>query len=380
MVYPFSTNLQAAMNHYPAGNFGLWFNKLIPVNDDAGFKACDNTGGTTNVANFYKRNYDAVTRSDVLRDALSKRHQAQAAFCRRYGSAGFQTIAYRATLRAPFVTGIGRSHPGETGMTFDHTLGIPFLPASGIKGVVRLGHILNLIDDPKAAASLIHGDELDDTDPVSMVPQLFGGDKRKTDDVEKCRGEVIFLDAYPEKVPSLEVDIMNPHYRDYYDDDEGRTPPGDYLDPVPIQFLTVPRGEVFIFRAVLPRDEILSSALAAAFISALTELGFGAKTAVGYGRFKVDEASLTKDTSDPGKAGADTAGPKGEAWENANLTFTPGNQEVTAKADGKTAVYKGKEIIPDAIAKKFFKTRKASVKQVMVEPIGNRYRIVAIIP
>ncbi len=36
-----------------------------------------------------------------------------------------------------FVTGMGREHPLENGFTWHHTLGVPFLPGSSFKGILR---------------------------------------------------------------------------------------------------------------------------------------------------------------------------------------------------------------------------------------------------
>jgi CRISPR-associated protein Cmr6 len=82
---------------------------------------------------------------------------------------------------------------------------------------------------------------------------------------------------------------MNPHYGDYYSDDKGKTPPADYLSPNPIKFLTVATGTVFAFRAVAEKKDDLPQKVRNAFISALTQEGVGAKTAIGYGRFEVVE-------------------------------------------------------------------------------------------
>src|SRR5690606_17233443 len=84
------------------------------------------------------------------------------------------------------------------------------------------------------------------------------------------------------KIPDLHVDIMNPHYEKYYSDD---SPPADYLDPVPVQFLTVTKGTTFVFRAIVRGNDDLKEPVINAFYKALTDQGFGAKTAVGYGRF-----------------------------------------------------------------------------------------------
>jgi hypothetical protein len=107
---------------------------------------------------------------------------------------------------------------------------------------------------------------------------MFGAQKKK--------GEVVFLDAYPKDVPQLHIDIMNPHYGPYYSDG---VPPADHHNPTPIKFLTVAPGTTFIFRAVTKKENGLPQKVKKALLSALTEEGVGAKTAVGYGRFAVDE-------------------------------------------------------------------------------------------
>jgi CRISPR/Cas system CMR subunit Cmr6 (Cas7 group RAMP superfamily) len=89
-------------------------------------------------------------------------------------------------------------------------------------------------------------------------------------------------------VPDLHVDIMNPHYGDYYGADTSRTPPADYLNPVPIKFLTVAKDTAFIFRALVGKNQVdLVKKVKNAFEKALTAEGVGAKTAVGYGRFDI---------------------------------------------------------------------------------------------
>ncbi|HDM78757.1 MAG TPA: type III-B CRISPR module RAMP protein Cmr6, partial [Deltaproteobacteria bacterium] len=111
-----------------------------------------------------------------------------------------------------------------------------------------------------------------------MISSLFGNQEK--------RGSVIFMDAYPENIPDLHVDIMNPHYGEYYSDDKNKIPPADYLDPTPIKFLTVQKGTVFIFRSLVRNDVAdLADEVKKAYVRALTEEGIGAKTSLGYGLF-----------------------------------------------------------------------------------------------
>lgn len=79
---------------------------------------------------------------------------------------------------------------------------------------------------------------------------------------------------------------MTPHYAGWSAED----PPGDWRSPVPIPFLTTADRTPFLFgivpcRAVADDDlDLVSGWLR----SALENVGGGAKTAVGYGRFTFD--------------------------------------------------------------------------------------------
>lgn len=101
----------------------------------------------------------------------------------------------------------------------------------------------------------------------------------------QAQGEVIFLDALPKslvvnKEPLLELDVMNPHYTEYY---KKTSPPADSLDPVPVPFLTVRRDAQFRVRVLSKEDSLLKEAYGW-LEHALDELGIGAKTRAGYGQ------------------------------------------------------------------------------------------------
>lgn len=174
-----------------------------------------------------------------------------------------------------FVTGMGRPHPVENGFSWHPTLGIPYIPGSSIKGMVR-----NWVEIYLG----IGEDEIN---------RIFGSKKPGTSHA----GSVIFFDAIPIDVVKLEADIMTPHYTEYYQDK--KNPPADWYSPVPIPFLTVAPDQTFLF-AVAPRlpevkqeeenGETDVEKVMKWMIEALEWIGAGAKTAVGYGRFIVDKS------------------------------------------------------------------------------------------
>ncbi|MBA4368353.1 MAG: type III-B CRISPR module RAMP protein Cmr6 [Desulfobacterium sp.] len=280
MAYPFYVKLQNLSQNMPDGNFGLWYNKFIPISNFDDCKAADEKGNKDNAVTYYHDKYKQLSK-DKVNQLLEAKHSDQANYCIVL-SPIYETVIFKATLKTPLITGIGETHPHEVSMVFDHNMGTPYVPASGIKGILRFAHTIGLIPDippekietDKKTGKLFFNDEEDWTG----VPQLFG--------TQAKRGSVFFLDAYPEKMPDLHVDIMNPHYGDYYSDDTNRIPPGDYLNPVPLKFLTVAKDTVFIFRALVDKkNPELTGMMRKAFRKALTEEGVGAKTAVGYGLF-----------------------------------------------------------------------------------------------
>lgn len=176
-----------------------------------------------------------------------------------------QGQAFTTKTQGRLIAGTGRSHPIEVGFAWHHTLGVPYLPGSGLKGIVK-----------EWSEGWL---EKKDEETKKRIRDILG--------VQDDAGAVVFLDALPMKSVKLAADVMTPHYGDYYQDPSGRTPPGDWLSPTPIPFLTVADDQEFLF-AVVPADpthEGLCGQAIAWLQDALANLGAGAKTAAGYGRF-----------------------------------------------------------------------------------------------
>jgi len=195
-----------------------------------------------------------------LRARLAERQRESA---RGLGAAVHSVIA-RST--APFVTGTGLEHPMENGMAFLSPYGLPYLPGASIKGVLR-----------RAAQELaVPSDE-------QVVDILFGREPQQGDE-DAERGALSCWDVLPE-CHGLHVEIMNPHYSKYY---QGIESPHDAGTPIPIYFLTLPPDSRFDFYVQCDPLRLTAgpdwrTLLDKAFEHAFDWLGFGAKTAVGYG-------------------------------------------------------------------------------------------------
>lgn len=374
--YPFYQLLQDESKNMSNGNFGLWYNKFIPLSN--AFKAADGRGDDKRAAEFYFERYGQINKNNHA-SLLKFKHDNQQKYCESFPSVGYELIQIEATLASPLVTGIGESHPNEVSMVFDHNLGIPYIPASGVKGIIRFAHTVSLIPEALQRGEVDEKGRFDDEQDWTLIATMFGAQKRK--------GQVIFLDAYPNSVPQLHVDIMNPHYGPYYSDG---LPPADHHNPTPIKFLTVAPGTTFIFRAIAKKEKDLPQKVHTAIEKALTEEGVGAKTAVGYGRFDIKHdrqaVSFGSGTGSAVKS-VPTSTPVEEVWENAFISFNSGGGGiVTAKApDGKAAEIRGKgkalAVTDASLHKKLFDGKKTLSKaRVTVRKAGNAWEIVKIEP
>ncbi|MFN9749531.1 MAG: type III-B CRISPR module RAMP protein Cmr6 [Burkholderiales bacterium] len=189
---------------------------------------------------------------------------------------------------APFSTGLGNEHPLENGFAFLNPYGLPYLAGSGVKGVLR-----------QAATELASG-EWGDTFGWndSSIEALFG--TASTEDNDRAfRGALSFWDVFPEmNGDALVVEVMTPHQSHYHQKEES---PHDSGSPNPIHFLAVPPRSEFDFH-ILCDHPLLSRQnhslaetggwkplIEAALKHAFEWLGFGAKTAVGYGAMAIDQ-------------------------------------------------------------------------------------------
>ncbi|NKC12768.1 MAG: type III-B CRISPR module RAMP protein Cmr6 [Gammaproteobacteria bacterium] len=238
----------------------------------------------------------------------------------------------------PFVTGLGLEHPTEIGFAFLAPYGLPYLPGSSVKGVVRRAMEERILEGaeqgPDIAAlwwlfgldavnGLLAGIEPDTADElfrlansgpglVALAGSLgFGSNAEGSPGTRlvqalKCprrraqlrlRGCLSFFDVFPSlRGERLEVDILTPHYTHYYQDAH---PPHDAGQLNPLPFLVIGPGAEFKFylscdSGRLPEylRERWRDWMVQAFEHAFNWLGFGAKGALGYGQMRLDRAAL----------------------------------------------------------------------------------------
>ncbi|MBA5248996.1 MAG: type III-B CRISPR module RAMP protein Cmr6 [Gammaproteobacteria bacterium] len=266
-----NTPLYTAIDgQFEKGNLGLWHNKFC---------------------NKWNNKFDALrskesSKKDWVDDIVTKSKKlAMTPYAGKIQKIADEVVCYQTT--EPMIIGMGLNHPIENGMLFHSTLGVPYLPGSSVKGLVR-------------AWAEQWKEDINDAELL----RIFGSENRFNDDNTKHTdtqaGSVIFFDALPINKVTLETDIMTPHYPDYYSS-QGKIAPADNQDPVPIFFLAVAKGVIFqfAFKARKNESDISDISTVKEWLKlALENLGAGAKTAVGYGRMTFEEPPLERSAID----------------------------------------------------------------------------------
>jgi CRISPR-associated protein Cmr6 len=291
-------------------NAGLVFDRFAPRWDNA----LSRQVGTIKQQGLNATRHAAERVDKPLVTAWNRRWEAAARFV---GAEPFT-----ATTDWRLITGLGRKGPLEVGFTF-HRYGLPYLPASSVKGLARTAGLLAVAEalgEDRLTALRDHGCAQTRTADLSELAALAWALELDTEKAfnaawgaageapSKARtlaedfraifgttakaGQAVFLDAIPASVPKLDLDIMNPHYPDYYRDGSARVAPTDWQNPNPVYFLTVAARTPFQFavgwrgpRAQEGQWQRLRDQAVTWLRQGLEELGTGGKTGAGYGYF-----------------------------------------------------------------------------------------------
>jgi CRISPR-associated protein Cmr6 len=191
----------------------------------------------------------------------------------------------------------------QLGFFFDHTTGVPVIPGSTVKGVLR-SHFLHLhnTDDPQAQTStVILLEEATDESQLDLDAFAKWSDEKKAPLIQKWINieQEIFAGVDVDEGTLLSRNRQDRFYDAYIvdtDDGDGRIFADDYItphsdplqNPQPIRFLKIRSQVHFCFQFDLHDGLLMANQKMTLFKNLLLFGGAGAKTTVGYGQF--DEA------------------------------------------------------------------------------------------
>lgn len=187
------------------------------------------------------------------------------------------------------ITGIGISHSSgqkneaKLGLSFDHTTGLPFIPGSSVKGLLRSIFPGPRKDNEKERCDFIREKmerRLSNDEIKILCVEIFGSDNK--DKNNHIQGGDIFFDAFPisAKDGLLDLDYITPHTG------------SEFIEPTPIQFMRIKPEVKYRFSFKLTPTKLSETVIVEPddkeklFKAILTTVGIGAKTNVGYGQLK----------------------------------------------------------------------------------------------
>lgn len=269
---------QAPFVYSKAGNLGLLYTRRYF--EDISAKMVDDPKGKKADIYYKEHNENLI--------AQSKRSISQTndpSMTNRVANCQFELT----TCYPGLITGIGICHSSgqineaKLGLSFDHTTGLPFIPGSSVKGLLRSIFPGSRKKNEKERCDFIRErmeKEVSDEDIKKLCVQIFGSDNKDKD--FHIQGNDFFFDAFPvsSKNGLLELDYITPHTG------------GVFSEPTPIQFMRIMSEVTFRFSFNLTSIKLTETTKIEPtdkeklFKAILTTVGIGAKTNVGYGQLK----------------------------------------------------------------------------------------------
>ncbi len=193
---------------------------------------------------------------------------------------GTEVVVLEGQVDELILPGLGSKHVREIGITLHHIFGVPYLPASSLKGVVRSW----------ALQAFAYGKEEEMEKGSGVESEYF----RAIFGTQEREGTVQFYDVFFESGFEIVKDVLTVHYQKYYGRQESVPA---FVQPVPVSFYGVKGKKPRILFAVTtkpsnPKD--IALVVENWIRRALTEIGIGSKTASGYGRF-AEVINVTED-------------------------------------------------------------------------------------
>ncbi len=199
------------------------------------------------------------------------------------GEKRFHTVDLVSESR--LVVHLGRANVLENvGIYVERTIGLPVIPGTALKGVISTWSCwVDHFNDVDGSFCDFTRDSVlrsrFTTDEAILARRILVSTNPSG---SEHAGEVIFLGGFPVASPKLALDIVNPHH-----EADGR----EKTKLTPNAFLCVEPGIIwrfaFFVRPGAPDAASMIDHMTRWIVEALTQTGIGAKTAAGYGRFRL---------------------------------------------------------------------------------------------
>ncbi|MBK9227467.1 MAG: type III-B CRISPR module RAMP protein Cmr6 [Ignavibacteria bacterium] len=184
----------------------------------------------------------------------------------------------------------------KLGFFFDHTSGLPCIPGSSVKGILRHAfeiekgeYVLSVIEEIQNKERTIESPTLFEIDKIKAIMEsknnkaspfvsvVFDG-RDSTGKYLPLKDRDIFFDAFPVKSGNQDGVFLKNDYITHHEN--------KFKNPNPVQFLKVLPEVTFRFPFRLTDEPVKADVKLELFRQIILDLGAGARTNVGYGQFK----------------------------------------------------------------------------------------------
>ncbi|MBQ4492855.1 MAG: hypothetical protein II967_06185, partial [Deltaproteobacteria bacterium] len=142
MSIPIPNTQRELLEHGRSGNAALFFSRMTEYEKEGEKVVKD---AVVKLGEEMGKRFPAS--DSVLKSIHSRQTGILGTAAKHAGTTGNGlALEIRAQLTAPFVSGLGSGHPTETGLVLDRNSGLPCIPASSIKGVLRLACALHIAE------------------------------------------------------------------------------------------------------------------------------------------------------------------------------------------------------------------------------------------
>ena len=217
----------------------------------------------------------------------------------------------------------------KLGFYFDHTTGLPVIPGSSVKGLLRSA--FKKVNGDYIIELLVHLDIEYKKEISALEKAIF----ENSDSVSVYKRD-IFFDAYPVNSGNINTAFLANDYITHHEN--------PLKDPNPVQFLKILPNVQFQFNFKLTGNGGLSvEDKLRLFKQILLDLGIGAKTNVGYGQFELNKEDMRREKNKTAEAELAERAPKTTIKE-ASKTETEKRVVSGAKLECKVVDITNKEV------------------------------------
>lgn len=208
-----------------------------------------------------------------MKDVLARQDLFRIKLRQQYGDRNVRVVYLKNTSR--LLLHLARVNPLENvGLYAERISGVPIIPGTAVKGVLSTWACWcqNISADGEFPPELEKERRSFAMEEAKLAEAILGNNDKSG---STQGGGITFIAAWPMTVPALDPDITTPHGRG---------------NPIPNPFLAVAPGTTWAFTFVAnplgeTRAEELLNQTETWLKEALDQMGIGAKTAAGYGRF-----------------------------------------------------------------------------------------------